>query len=739
MDGSVATVKNMDLQPYLQILQSLVPNARCVAVFGLDGSLLVSSGAQPTEGLKDCANSVLLQLRKAPDGCHIDSRLLVDDALTYALAIRHVSGVPVGLAFLICEPANLLSDKPTVEKLLQSTRSVLTLLARDLAPAVPAAVATSETASTEIARPQFNETAAADVTEADLSTLAKRANAAAASIYIPAAGAELMSSYPGASAEHLAQLRRVTLKHLFPEIAKSGAPMIVNKIREAADSDLVQSRILCMPLKRCDLVVGMITIFNPRNARPFAKDDESLLRRLAKALFAPMETAYDEATGLLSRQAFEHKAARHLRLDSPRPHCIVYGDMDRLHTVNELFGFARGDEILRSVARAWHRSALPNGSLVCRLSGDRFVALLNDVTMNQAHTWAESVRASINEINPPAECSGLKVSASIGIAALPADKTLNYALAASETACKAAKDRGRNRVELFADTDASLMQRHDDLHVFRDLVDALDEGRFQLFAQPLRPLANPQEPVHYELLVRLLDTDGKIVEPGKFLSAATRYQLFTRLDQWVLTSALAKLREFREQIALHSTVFWINLSGQSLAQPDVLEFVRAAVRDADLPPGAIGFEITENAAIGHLEPAQRFMSRLRELGCRFALDDFGTGLSSLKYLKDLQVSMLKIDGSFIRDVLADPRSDSLVRAVLNVAAELGLETTAECIESRQVADHLTLLGVTYGQGFALGRPGPLDDLLDGLWRTQARPAQDSESMKPETARITVNG
>jgi len=740
MDGSMATAKNMDLEPYLQILQSLVANARWLGVYGLDGSLLASSDAQAPAGVKDCANSVLLQLRKARDGRHIDSRLLVDDSLTYVLAIRPVTGVPVGLALLLCEPANLLIDKPTVETLLRTTRSALTLLARELTPATPVAGAigtTGATASLEITRLQFNE--AADFSEADLATLAKRANAAAASLHIPASGTELMSGYPGVSAADLAQLRRVTLQHLFPEIAKSGAPMIVNKIRETADSNLVPSRILCVPLKRRDLVVGMITIFNPRSTRPFAKDDESQLRRLAKALFTPMEAAFDEATGLLTRQAFELKATRQLQADSLRPHCIVYGDMDRLHTVNELFGFARGDEILRAVARTWNGSSLPAGSLVCRLSGDRFVALLDDVTMNQAHTWAESVRISITEITPAAECSGLKVSASFGIAALPADKTLNFALAASETACKAAKDRGRNRIELFADTDASLMQRHDDLHVFRDLVDALDEGRFRLFAQPLRPLADPEQPTHYELLVRLLDTDGEIVEPSKFLSAATRYQLFSRLDQWVVTHALSKLLEFREYIALHSAVFWINLSGQSLAQPEFLEFVRTAVRDADLPPGAIGFEITENAAIGNLEPAQRFMGRLRELGCRFALDDFGTGLSSLKYLKDLQVSMLKIDGSFIRDVLTDPRSDSLVRAVLNVAAELGLETTAECIESREVAEHLTQIGVDYGQGYALGRPGPLDELLDGMWRTQPRLAEDSDSMNVETVRITADG
>ena len=732
----MANANLSDLEPYLLIIRSIATNARVVSVFGLDGSVLAGSDPQASAALSECVNSVIAQLRKAPAGRHDDSRLIVAGSLTYAVAIRRTDDVPVGVAILQCEPTEHLSDKPTVDAVLQSIRPVLSLLARELSAPT---TATSAAESMEVTRLQADETTARDISMSDMENLAKRAEAACASVYIPASGVEIMTDYPGARTADLDQLRRVTIKHLFPEITKTATPMVVNKIREAANADLVPSRILCVPLKRRDLVVGMISIFNPRNARPFTKDDESLLRRLAKALFAPLESAYDEATGLLTRQAFEYKATARLDEKSARPRCVVYGDMDRLHTVNELFGFTRGDEILRAVAKTWHRSALPAGSLVCRLSGDRFVALLEDFTLNQGHTWAERVRKAIAAITPAFECSGLKVSASFGIASLPPDKTLNFALAASETACKAAKDRGRNRIELFADTDASLMQRHDDLHVFRDLVDALDAGRFRLFAQPLCPLADPAQPTHYEVLVRLVDTNNDIIGPSKFLSAATRYQLLPRLDQWVITNVLAKLHEFREEIALHSTVFWINLTGQSLAEPEFLEFVRNAIRDSGLPPGAIGFEITENAAIGNLHQAQRFMSHLRELGCRFALDDFGTGLSSLKYLKDLQVSMLKIDGSFIRDVLVDPRSESLVRAVLNVAGELGLETTAECIESMQVAEHLTDLGVSYGQGFALGRPGSIDDLLVRLWRTQPIAGEGRDATTAETEWVAANG
>ena len=711
-------------EPYLQILNSLVPGARQMAIYGLDGEWLASAPAAPTSGLAACVESVLAQASKHPAGRLADARLLVDGAATYVLVVRGPAELPLGLIALQCEPAALLAETADAESVRLLAGAALSLLAREFAAPAPA-----QAWATDIAPVDAGDAHSGIINDASLKSLIQQCNVCAALLYLPACGLEVMVGPDAASAAEVEQLRRVTVQHLFPSISKAGAPMIANKIRESANADLVTYRILCVPLIRGSITVGLIAVYNPRSADPFTPHDENKLQRLASGLFKSVEAAYDDATGLLTRQAFEENAVRRLEQDAPRPRCVVYGDMDRLHTVNDLFGFARGDEILRSVANIWHRSALPKGSLVSRLSGDRFVGLLDGCTLNQARNWAEKIRTDINSILPPAECAGLNVTASFGISALSADQTLNHALAASETACKAAKDRGRNRVELFADTDASLMQRHDDLRVFRDLVDALDTDRFQLFAQPLRPLAHPENPTHYEILVRLLETNGSIVLPAKFLSAATRYQLFSRLDQWVITNTLTTLGRHREHLQAHPTIFWINLSGQSLAQPEFADFVRSAVRDANLPRGCIGFEITENAAIGNLEPAQRFMSRLRELGCSFALDDFGTGLSSLKYLKDLQVSMLKIDGSFIRDVLRDTRSDSLVRAVLRVAAELGLETTAECIESREIADHLSAIGVTYGQGFELGRPGPLRDVLADF-------ISDSDSIKAATAAMT---
>lgn len=701
-------------EPHLQILGSLIPQANQIALHDLKGRLLAFAPATPTAALMAAVSSVAAQLSRLPAAQSPDARLLVEGRATFIIGVQDPAGQVRGLLALQCAPASGMPQGEELRAVQELCSPALALLGRELegsAGRTTAAHHQPPIPPDQAAKSDGGEPGNGLISEAMFETVIRRSNLDGALLYLPTAGLEIFQTSAQTSAQDLDVLRRVMVHHLFANLSKSGAPLIVNKIREASSADIVPWRILCVPLVRGTVTVGMVAGFRPRTGEALTPSDENLLQRLADELFGAVASSYDEATGLLSHQAFEENALQCLASDAHRPRCVVYGDMDRLHMVNDLFGFARGDEVLRAVANIWHRSGLPKGSLVSRLSGDRFVGLLNGFTLNQARAWAEQLRTQICAIKPPAECAGLDVSASFGIAAVSAENSLNHALAASETACKAAKDRGRNRVELFADTDASLMQRHDDLRVFRDLVDALDTDRFKPYAQPLRPLADPTRPTHYEILIRMLDSSGTIVLPAKFLSAATRYQLFMRLDQWVIAHTLESLKPYAQRLHDTATMFWINLSGQSLAQPEFADFVQAAVRDSGLPAGSIGFEITESAAIGNLEQAQKFMSRLRDLGCSFALDDFGTGLSSLRYLKDLKVSMLKIDGSFIRDLLRDPRSDSLVRAVLRVAGELNLETTAECIEAPETAHRLSDLGVTYGQGFELGRPGPLDDLL----------------------------
>jgi diguanylate cyclase (GGDEF)-like protein len=506
-------------------------------------------------------------------------------------------------------------------------------------------------------------------------------------------------------------LRELATKYLWPDVRGSRTTLILNKARIKGDESRLPFRVIATPIERRNSVVGVLVACRPNESVRFGQRDKRLSAKLAGRLLEMIEADYDETTGLLNRQAFEAAIDRRLSVGPQIVRCLIYCDLDQLHVINDLFGFECGDRVLRGVARCWERSGMPSGSLVSRLAGDRFVALLENCTLNQARNWADQFRKTI-EHGPALEAgTGVQITASIGVVAMTEGSTLDHGLAAAETACKAAKDRGRNRVELFADSDQSLMRRFDDMGVFRKVVEALGAGGFTLFAQPIVPLRNRHRPTSYELLVRMNDADGSALAPDMFFSAATRYQLLPKLDRWVLNQTLKLLQPYAGLLPAWDLSFAINISGQSLGDSEFADFARAAMKASGIDPRWITLEITESAAIGNLDVAKRFISRMTALGCRFALDDFGTGLSSLAYLKELAVSSIKIDGVFVRDLLSSSRSEAMIEAVMTIANELRLETVAEFVESQALCERLMAFGVTHGQGYAFGRPQPLEALL----------------------------
>jgi EAL domain-containing protein (putative c-di-GMP-specific phosphodiesterase class I) len=286
-------------------------------------------------------------------------------------------------------------------------------------------------------------------------------------------------------------------------------------------------------------------------------------------------------------------------------------------------------------------------------------------------------------------------------------------MATAEIACKAAKDRGRNRVEVFQDSDQSIIRRHTDILVIGTLRDALRTDSFRLDAQPILPLRGNSGSPRFELLLRMVDR-GEIIPPGKFLSAAERYQLMPTVDRWVVRRSCQLLGAHVQSVGEEIARFAINLSGQSLQDDSFLEFVIEQISNSKLPPSALCFELTETATIGNLTRAQKFIQTLQDKGCQFALDDFGTGVSSLAYLKDLSVNYLKIDGSFVRDALANMRSESMIKAIAQIAKVMSMETIAEYVETDNLRARMVDLGVDYGQGFAMGRARPLESLLEDL-------------------------
>jgi Amt family ammonium transporter len=304
------------------------------------------------------------------------------------------------------------------------------------------------------------------------------------------------------------------------------------------------------------------------------------------------------------------------------------------------------------------------------------------------------------------------LSISFGVAIIPSTEGgLSHALAAAEAACKAAKDRGRGRVEVYQDADQSIVRRNDDVLVADRLRHALDEGRLDVFAQPIVRLHGHQSSTHYELLMRLIGDAGTHLSPAWFMSAATRYRMLPKLDRAVLQHIFGKLDKYRAPLMKKNLRFSVNLSGPSIGDPDFIEWLGTRVGGGGVPGHWLQFEITETAAVANVAQTQALMRRLKARGVQFALDDFGTGVSSFAYLKFFDVKMLKLDGSFVRDLLANSRSESLVRGIAQLGRGMDIETVAECVETAAVRDRLTELGVDCAQGFFFGRPRPLEEVL----------------------------
>ena len=386
-----------------------------------------------------------------------------------------------------------------------------------------------------------------------------------------------------------------------------------------------------------------------------------------------------------------------------------------MHVINELHGFELGNELIVRIADLLTPPLLPPDSLAARISGDRFVVLLPESDPNAAAIVARQIQraASVIHIGPSADA--VEVSISCGVATLVSvPQGFARAMAAAELACKTAKSRGRNRVELYATEDNSMMRRQKDAIAVGELRAALKSERLLLYAQRIAPLQNPSLPGGYELLLRLRGEDGTLLLPKPLISAAQRYQLLPSIDRWVIQRALQMLAPYRSMLQTRGISMSINVSGQSIGDEAFLQHFKEQLKAANLPADCIMVEITEQVAVTNLARANELIQQMKTLGCRFALDDFGTGANSLTALKNLQIARVKIDGSFVRDILTNRNSLATVRAIVELAGGLSMDTVAEYVETDAIAREVRRLGVDYAQGYAFSKPEPLQGILESL-------------------------
>jgi len=437
-------------------------------------------------------------------------------------------------------------------------------------------------------------------------------------------------------------------------------------------------------------------------------------RRLSEQL--SYQASHDPLTGLCNRREFETRLERALvsAREHGAEHALCYLDLDQFKVINDTSGHGAGDELLRQLGSLLSQH-LRSRDTLARLGGDEFGVLLEHCTADRAWDVANALREAIEEFRFAWEDKSFSVGASIGLVPISGmGDNVSALMSAADSACYAAKEQGRNRIQLYHEEDSQLARRYGEMAWVSRIQHALDEDHFQLVFQPIVPLTGGDDPgpAHYEMLVRLCDDSGELIPPGAFLSAAERFSLAVGIDRWVVERAFRWLSEHPdadESLFLCS----INLSGHSLGDESFLDFVISRFDELLIDPSKICFEVTETAAISNLASATRFINVLKEVGCRFSLDDFGSGLSSFAYLKNLPVDFLKIDGMFVRDICDDPIDLAMVRSINEIGHVMGLRTIAEFVESPAVLDKLREIGVDYAQGFTLGMPRPLEEFDDG--------------------------
>ncbi len=433
-----------------------------------------------------------------------------------------------------------------------------------------------------------------------------------------------------------------------------------------------------------------------------AIEDVTTSRQEAEKL--SYQATHDPLTGLINRGEFERRFQRVLGTAEPQdPHALLYLDLDQFKLVNDTAGHRAGDELLRQLAAVLEAKTRKRDTLA-RLGGDEFGVLLEHCAPEQALRIARGLVQAVQEFDFVWETKRFTVGVSIGLVSIPeGGETLPEVLSAADRACYAAKDKGRNRVHVYAASDEELVQRKGEMQWIPRLHQALVQNRFRLYAQPVVALGDHGADVEYqEVLLRLADDEKGVLLPGAFIPAAERYQQMQALDRWVVQTALANLGANGNSARLG-----INISGQSLGDAGFLDYVIEQLEHSRVVGGRICFEITETAAITDLKHALNFMHALKQRGCRFALDDFGSGLSSFGYLKTLPVDYLKIDGRFVKDLIDDPFDCAIVQAVQQIGRVLAIKTIAEAAETEAILARVRDLGVDYAQGYAIARPEPL--------------------------------
>jgi diguanylate cyclase (GGDEF)-like protein len=719
------TAFSTSLDPYGQLIRVLMPRASYIAIFDrLSTPLWLSDGYDGTDLLhlvEESLNAARLEgATQSEEHRHGFSRSWDGDT-AYVFILRDGANLLGGMAVSCQDGSNGARSSAFVHGLL---RPALQVLARELAHQQSVCDLRKNLSSRDgdLALLLEASGAADDTDSDDLQQLLKNCvgnlDCAFGALLIPDRKIALSCAAEGAVRNADADILEKTQKNLLAWVQVQRRALVLNKTPPNSPLGSSPYKILACPIRHgVQGVAGVLILFKRAATANFDARQLRIVELLSRRIAHVVQSVYDPATGLLTRAAFEQRVLSQLAAaPADAQHCVVYADVDRLHVVNENHGMHVGDEVIVTIAQVIRDNLAANVS-ASRISGDRFALFFLNDHSDTVLPLVENLCSAVRQADFSHDGRHVPLSISFGLAAVPNTRyPLSHALAAAEVACKAAKNRGRGRVEAYHEADRRIVRRHEDATILGSLREAIVHDRFRMDAQPIVQMGDPGQPRRFELLLRMIDASGERITPDKFLSAAERYQLATDIDRWVVQYALEVLTSAAPTLLRLDAHFAINISGQSLCDQEFTRFLEQRLREFALPPQLLSFEINETAAVANIVQAEQLIRRLRDLGHAIALDDFGRGLSSLTYLKSLPVSHLKIDGELVRDLVGNPSSQAMVSAIVQLARAMNLKTTAECVESEAIQAAVGQLGVDFGQGFAIGRPRPVEQVLQELLR-----------------------
>ena len=414
--------------------------------------------------------------------------------------------------------------------------------------------------------------------------------------------------------------------------------------------------------------------------------------------------SHDNLTGLMTRQVFVDYFERVKSSIKSEQGVAFVIDLDKFQLFNNSVGFTKGDSTLRMIAD-FIKNIIPDEAKFSRISNDQFAILYPTLAHRDALDYANVLRSSVETLDISDIAKNFSLTSCIAVVQLNDDIADGEHLMSSLLlTIKSAKSKGRNQVLLYQSDDPELVQHASEMEIYRQVQKALKGRGFELYRQEIRRNKDTVSNKVYEVLIRLKGADGNIISPAIFIPIAEQNSIANELDKWVIEKTLINIA-----VSQSKDHYCINLSGQTLADVGMIDFVKQKVNQYGVAPELVTFEITETFAITHLESAIGFINEITQLGCRFALDDFGSGLSSFSYLQKLPVQKLKIDGVFIKNITENPRNQAFVSTMVTLAKSMDMETVAEFVETLEESKMLVELGLDYCQGYYFHKPEPWDN------------------------------